>query len=76
MSVRLKKWSRMIRNQISGDINQCVRNVIGVILRFDASLKPATGPNCNVMKMATVFNYCFLKLSLKTNIFFNLVTIY
>ena len=38
--------------KISGGIYQCVRYGIGVILRFAASPKLATGPKYDVIKMA------------------------
>ena len=42
----------MIGNQISGDIYQCIRHGIGVILRYVATPNSATGPKYDVIKMA------------------------
>ena len=45
----------MLGIKISSDIYQCVRTGIGVILRYVASPKPATGPKYDVIKMAAKF---------------------
>ena len=59
-------WSRMFGNQISAGIYHYVRYGIGVILRFAASLKSATGPRYDDINMAaeleTLSELYYLKL--------------
>ena len=50
--VYVERESRVIGNQISGGIYHFVRYDKGINLRFAASLKPATGPMYDVIKMA------------------------